>query len=59
MPKCTIDGREIEVPAGTTLIQAAAQLGYTQVYYDELPIQVNNWRPYAQAIQAKGVRLLL
>ena len=27
MPKCTIDGREIEVPAGTTVIQAAAKLG--------------------------------
>jgi NADH-quinone oxidoreductase subunit G len=27
MPKCTIDGREIEVPAGTTVIQAALQLG--------------------------------
>ncbi len=26
--------------------------------YDELPIQVNNWRPYAQAIQAKGVQVL-
>jgi len=37
---------------------AAALLGYTQVYYDELPIQVNNWRPYAQAIQAKGVQVL-
>jgi NADH dehydrogenase/NADH:ubiquinone oxidoreductase subunit G len=22
MPKCTINGREIEVPAGTTVIQA-------------------------------------
>jgi len=37
---------------------AAAQLGYTQVYYDEMPLQVNNWRPYAQAIQAKGVQVL-
>jgi ABC-type branched-subunit amino acid transport system substrate-binding protein len=37
---------------------AAAQIGYTQVYYDELPVQVNNWRPYAQAIQAKGVQVL-
>jgi hypothetical protein len=37
---------------------AAAQLGYTQVYYDEYPVQVNNWRPYAQAIQAKGVQVL-
>jgi hypothetical protein len=38
--------------------QAAAQLGYTQVYYEEAPVQVNNWRPYAQAIQAKGVQVL-
>lgn len=27
MPKCTIDGREIEVAPGTTVIQAALQLG--------------------------------
>ena len=27
MPKCTINGREIEVPAGTTVIQAAMMLG--------------------------------
>jgi len=27
MPKCTINGREIEVPAGTTVIQAAEMLG--------------------------------
>ena len=27
MPKCTIDGREIEVPAGTTVIRAAEELG--------------------------------
>ena len=27
MPKCTINGREIEVPPGTTVIQAALQLG--------------------------------
>jgi NADH-quinone oxidoreductase subunit G len=27
MPKCTIDGREVEVAPGTTLIQAAQQLG--------------------------------
>ena len=27
MPKCTINGREIEVPAGTTVIQAALELG--------------------------------
>ena len=27
MPKLTIDGREIEVPANTTVLQAAQQLG--------------------------------
>jgi NADH-quinone oxidoreductase subunit G len=27
MPKCTIDGREVDVPAGTTVIQAAAEIG--------------------------------
>jgi NADH-quinone oxidoreductase subunit G len=27
MPKCTIDGREIEVPAGTTVIEAAQKMG--------------------------------
>ncbi len=27
MPKCTIDGKEIEVPAGTTVMQAAEALG--------------------------------
>jgi NADH-quinone oxidoreductase subunit G len=27
MPKCTIDGRQIEVPAGTTVIQAAETIG--------------------------------
>jgi NADH-quinone oxidoreductase subunit G len=27
MPKCTIDGKEIEVAPGTTVIQAAEQLG--------------------------------
>ena len=37
---------------------AAIQLGYTQVYYDEYPVQVNNWRPYAQAIEAAGVQVL-
>jgi hypothetical protein len=37
---------------------AAIQLGYKQVYYDEYPVQVNNWRPYAQAIEAAGVQVL-
>jgi NADH-quinone oxidoreductase subunit G len=27
MPKCTINGREVEVPAGTTVIQAALMIG--------------------------------
>ena len=27
MPKLTIDGKEVEVPAGTTVIQAAERLG--------------------------------
>ena len=27
MPKLTIDGKEVEVPAGTTVIQAAEKLG--------------------------------
>ena len=27
MPTCTIDGREIEVPQGTTVMQAAQKLG--------------------------------
>ena len=27
MPKCTIDGKEIEVPQGTTVIQAARDIG--------------------------------
>ena len=27
MPKCTIDGKEIEVAAGTSVIQAAELLG--------------------------------
>lgn len=44
MPKCTIDGKEIEVPAGTMVIQAAAQLGI-QVphfcYHPDLPIDGN------------------
>jgi ABC-type branched-subunit amino acid transport system substrate-binding protein len=37
---------------------AAERTGYTTVYYDELPISVDNWRPYAQNIQTKGVQVL-
>jgi ABC-type branched-subunit amino acid transport system substrate-binding protein len=31
-------------------------LGYTEVYYDEAPVLVDNWRPYAQNLQTKGVQ---
>jgi ABC-type branched-subunit amino acid transport system substrate-binding protein len=37
---------------------AAAALGYTQVYYEESPIQVNNWRPYAQNVASHHVQVL-
>src|SRR5688572_33392270 len=33
MPKLTIDGRELEVPAGTSVIQAALQNGIDIPYY--------------------------
>jgi len=36
---------------------AAGALGYTQVYYEESPIFVNNWRPYAQNVQSHGVQV--
>jgi len=44
MPKCIINGKEIEVPAGTTVIQAAAQLGIEVphfCYHPDLPIDGN------------------
>jgi ABC-type branched-subunit amino acid transport system substrate-binding protein len=37
--------------------QAAKQLGYGEVYYDELPLSVDNWRPYAQNLQTKGAQV--
>ncbi len=37
--------------------QAAKQLGYGEVYYDELPLSVDNWRPYAQNLQTKGAQI--
>jgi len=37
--------------------QAAKQLGFGEVYYDELPLQVDTWRPYAQNLQAKGAQV--
>ena len=33
MPKSTIDGKEVEVPAGTNLIEAGAQLGIEVPHY--------------------------
>ncbi|HET8645078.1 MAG TPA: 2Fe-2S iron-sulfur cluster-binding protein, partial [Vicinamibacteria bacterium] len=44
MPKCTIDGREIEVPAGTTVIQAALQMGIEIPHFcwhPDLPVDGN------------------
>ena len=44
MPRCTIDGREIEVPAGTSVIQAAAKLGIEVphfCYHPDLPVDGN------------------
>jgi NADH-quinone oxidoreductase subunit G len=44
MPKCTIDGKEIEVAPGTTVIQAAAKLGIEVphfCYHPDLPIDGN------------------
>lgn len=37
--------------------QAAKQLGFGEVYYDELPLSVDNWRPYAQNLQTKGAQV--
>jgi NADH-quinone oxidoreductase subunit G len=44
MPKCTIDGREIEVAAGTTVIQAALQMGIEIPHFcwhPDLPVDGN------------------
>jgi NADH-quinone oxidoreductase subunit G len=44
MPKCTIDGREIEVPAGTTVINAAIKLGIHIPHFcwhPDLPVDGN------------------
>jgi ABC-type branched-subunit amino acid transport system substrate-binding protein len=38
---------------------AAERTGYSTVYYDEPPSMVDNWRPYAQNIQTKGVQVLM
>ena len=44
MPKCTIDGKEIEVAPGTSVIQAAEQAGVRIprfCYHDDLPVDGN------------------
>jgi NADH-quinone oxidoreductase subunit G len=44
MPKCVIDGKEIEVPAGTTVIQAALQVGIHIPHFcwhPDLPVDGN------------------
>jgi NADH-quinone oxidoreductase subunit G len=44
MPKCTINGKEIEVPAGTSVIQAAEQLGIRIprfCWHPDLPVDGN------------------
>ncbi len=44
MPKLTIDGKEIEVPAGTTIIEAAKKLGISiphYCYHPALPVAGN------------------
>ena len=43
--------------AGNRDRQAAKQLGYTEVYYDEAPLAVDNYRPYVEALKAKGVQV--
>src|SRR5262245_59132166 len=44
MPKCVIDGKEIEVPTGTTVIQAALQMGIDVPHFcwhPDLPVDGN------------------
>jgi NADH-quinone oxidoreductase subunit G len=44
MPKCTIDGRTIEVASGTTVIEAAEKLGIDIphfCYHEDLPVDGN------------------
>jgi len=44
MPKCTIDGKEIEVPPGTTVIEAAARHGIEVPHFcwhPDLPVDGN------------------
>jgi hypothetical protein len=36
---------------------AAEKLGYSTVHYEEAPIQVNNWRPYAENLKSSGTQV--
>lgn len=44
--------------SGNRARAAAKQLGFTEVYYDETPLQVDSFRPYAQSMQTKGVQVI-
>lgn len=35
----------------------AKQLGFTQVYFDQVPLQVDSYRSYVQGVQTKGVQV--
>lgn len=45
-------------PQGKRNAQSAVDLGYTQVYYEETPALVDNWRTYAENIKKAGVQVL-
>ena len=36
---------------------AAEKLGFATVHYEEAPIQVNNWRPYAENLKSSGAQV--
>jgi len=46
------------MPQGKRNAQSAVDLGYTQVYYEETPALVDNWRTYAENIKKAGVQVL-
>jgi Periplasmic binding protein len=44
--------------SGNRTRAAAESLGFSTVDYEELPIQVNNWRPYVENLKSRGVQVL-
>ena len=55
MPKCVIDGREIDVPAGTTVIQAGLMAGIEIPHFcwhPDLPVD-GNCRMYLVEIERR------